>query len=81
MRVTMGQTISQSTVILEHYLPGSSPTRHFDRREDPGDEVESRQTNSWWCIVGKIEIADSAMRMSLASFVIVDNFTASSQKS
>ena len=21
-------------------LPGSSPTRHFDRREDPGDEVE-----------------------------------------
>ena len=20
-------------------LPGSSPSRHFDRREDPGDEV------------------------------------------
>ena len=39
MRVTMGHTISQSTVILEHYLPGSSPTHHFDRREDPGDEV------------------------------------------
>ena len=42
MRVRMGQTISQSTVVLEHCLPGSSPTpptRHFDRREDPGDEV------------------------------------------
>ena len=39
MRVRMGQTISQSTVVLEHYLPGSSPTRHFDHREDPGDEV------------------------------------------
>ena len=23
------------------YLPGSSPTRHFDRRENPGDEVET----------------------------------------
>ena len=39
MRVRMGQTISQSTVVLEHCLPGSSPTRHFDRREDPGNEV------------------------------------------
>lgn len=34
------------------------------------------------CIVGNVEIAESAMRMSLAGFVIVDNFinsTASSE--
>ena len=25
---------------MTHYLPGSSPSRHFERREDPGVEVD-----------------------------------------
>ena len=29
---------------MTHYLPGSSPSRHFERREDPGDEVASNLT-------------------------------------